>query len=151
MVRNLRFAEPRGPDEKSLHDKVYLSGDRVYIHAGLIIGHAGCSAFQFFDAAKLQPSSDKLKYERAVRDLCVSEKRERGEYELHAQAKKTLRIIIGPEPSDPCYAEWWRNRLISVRLEREQGRAVLWGHTPPVPLEPEKPAEVKPKRKRAKK
>jgi len=105
-----------------------------YLHAGKIIGHLGCSGFEFYDAAKLLPNYDKLKYENAVRDLTVYAKREQGQYELHANAKKILRIIIGPAPDDPEYAAWWRGRLISVRQMREQGQPVEWAEEPPIPL-----------------
>jgi hypothetical protein len=55
-----------------LWEKVYLSRwSKVYINAGRIIGHLGCSAFAFFDAAKLLPDYDKHRYEAAVRDLTV--------------------------------------------------------------------------------
>jgi hypothetical protein len=142
--------------EKPLWEKVFMSGDKVYMHAGHIIGHLGVSPLEFFDRAKLLSLFDQRKFENAVRDLTVYSVREspNPRYELHPQAKKTLRIIIGPEPTDLEYASWWRGRLISVQLEREAGREVLWGHTPPVPLEPlteEIPAEEPPKRKARKK
>ena len=63
---------------------------KVYLHAGRIIGHNGCGGFAFYDAAKLLPFYDKLRFENAVRDLTVYAKREQGQYELHAQAKKVL-------------------------------------------------------------
>src|SRR5262245_18022723 len=103
-----------GPDPP-LWQKVWLGRwNKVYINTGKIIGHFGCSGFAFFDAAKLLPGYDKYRYENAVRDLTVWEKRERGEYELHRAAKKILRIIIGPAPDAPEYASWWRGRLVSV-------------------------------------
>jgi hypothetical protein len=144
--------------ETPLWEKVYLDRyGRVYINAGKIIGHLGCGAFAFFDAAKLLPDYDKYRYENAVRDLTVYTKREQGQYELHAAAKKILRIIIGPAPDDPEYVKWWRGRLISVEQMKREGQPVEWAETPPVPLEPlepevkeEPPKSVKkPARKRA--
>jgi hypothetical protein len=141
--------------ETPLCKKVYLGQwSKVYINAGKIIGHLGCSAFAFFDAAKLLPDYDKYRFENAVRDLTVYAKREQGQYELHSAAKKILRIIIGPAPDDPEYAKWWRGRLISVEQMKRDGVAVEWAETPPVPLEPDvkeeppKPAK-KPARKKA--
>jgi hypothetical protein len=128
--------------ERPLWEKVWIGPhSKVYLHAGKIIGHLGCSGFEFYDAAKLLPNYDKLKYENAVRDLTVYAKREQGQYELHANAKKILRIIIGPAPDDPEYAAWWRCRLISVRQMREQGQLVEWAEEPPVPLPEQKPVE----------
>lgn len=60
-------------DEKPLWWKCYLGAQsKVYLHAGRIIGHRGCSGFAFYDAAKLLPFYDKLRFENAVRDLCVT-------------------------------------------------------------------------------
>lgn len=141
--------------DKALWEKVYLGRwSRTYINAGKIIGHLGCGAFAFWDAAKLLPDYDKYRYENAVRDLTVWSKREQGQYELTLTAKKVLRIIIGPAPDDPEYRKWWEGRLISVRDMKERGLLVEWAEAPPVPLEPV-PEQVvkeepkKPARKRA--
>lgn len=64
-----------------------------------------------------------------------------------ANAKKILRIIIGPAPDDPEYEMWWRGRLISVRQMREQGQPVEWAAEPPVPLPEDKPAKEPPEQK----
>jgi hypothetical protein len=145
--------------EKPLWEKVYLDRwGKVFINAGKIIGHLGCSAFAFFDAAKLLANYDKYRYETAVRDLTVWAKREQGQYELHPTAKKVLRIIIGPAPDDPEYVEWWRGRLVSVEQMKRDGLPVEWAETPPVPLPDEgsrgeepKPAAKKPARRSRKK
>jgi hypothetical protein len=142
--------------EKPLWEKVYMSGNRIYIHAGLIIGHLGVSPIEFFDKAKLLTDYDQLKYENAVLDMTIYSRREAPHlrYELHDQAKKTLWIILGPPPQHPDYRSWWEARLISVRLEAEAGRPLTFATEPPVPLEPpvdEKPVEEKPKRKIRKK
>ena len=50
-----------------------------------------------------------------------------------------LRVILGPAPDSPEYADWWRNRLVSVRMMREAGRTVLWAEEPPVPISGEEP------------
>lgn len=135
--------------EKPLWEKVFLSPHGiVYVHAGRIIGHLGCSGFAFYDQAKLLPNYDKLRYENAVRDLTVYVNRERGEYVLHQNAKKVLRIIIGPEPTDPEYAAWWRARLVSVEHMKEAGRPVEWAAEPPVPLGPPKPKKVRSRRRK---
>jgi hypothetical protein len=129
--------------ETPLWEKVYLGRwSKVYLNAGKVIGHLGCSAFAFFDAAKLLPDYDKLRYENAVRDLAVWEKRERGEYELHKTAKKVLRTILGPAPDDPEYRRWWELRLISVRQMREAGQEVEWAEALPALLEPQDAPEA---------
>ncbi len=117
--------------EKPLWERVYLgSWGPAYVNAGKIIGHLGCSALVFYDAAKLLPGYDKHRYECAVRALTVYAKRERGEYELDATAKKVLRVIIGPPPGDPEYRRWWESRLVSVRQMKEWGQAVEWAEAP---------------------
>jgi hypothetical protein len=132
-----------------LWEQVYLGRyGRVYINAGKLIGHLGCSAFAFFDAAKLLPDYDKFRYENAVRDLTVYAKREQGQYELHASAKKILRIVLGPAPDDPEYAPWWRGRLISVEQMKRDGQPVEWAETPPVPLPDETLKAEEPKMKK---
>jgi hypothetical protein len=134
-------------DEKPLWWKCYMdTHSKVYLHAGRIIGHLGCSGFAFYDAAKLLPFYDKLRFEKAVRDLTVYEKRERGEYELHAHAKKVLWIIIGPPPDHPEYVKWWTGRLVSVRAMRAEGTEPEFAAEPPVPLSDEKPAEPQTKK-----
>lgn len=141
--------------EKPLWERVWLGPhSKAYLHAGRIIGHRTVNAFAFYDEAKKLPFYDKLRFENAVRELTVWEPRERGEYVLHAQAKRVLRIIIGPAPDDPEYVAWWRGRLVSVRLARSEGTEPEFAVEPPVPLPEEKPAEPPPapkKRARRKK
>lgn len=141
-------------DEKPLWWKCYMgTHSKVYLHAGRIIGHLGCGGFAFYDAAKLLPFYDKLRFENAVRDLTVYAKREQGQYELHAQARKVLWIIIGPPPDHPEYVKWWTGRLVSVRKMREEGTEPEFAAEPPVPLEPakEEPQPEPKKRTRRKK
>ena len=129
-------------DEKPLWWKCYLGTHHsVYLHAGKIIGHLGIDPFGYYDAAKLLPDYDKLRYENAMRDLTVYSARETSppHYVLHAQAKKVLRVILGPAPDDPGYAAWWRGRLASVRLAREEGTEPEFAVEPPVPLPDEEP------------
>lgn len=142
---------PKPWDQKPLFWKIFLEGNRVYINAGLIIGHLGTTPIAFYDAAKLLPDWNKLLYENAARDLTLFHFREPPhlKYVLTDYAKKALRIVIGPSPDDPCYRAWWVSRLISVRLEREAGRAVTFATVPPVPLDP--PLEEVPPKKRRKK
>jgi hypothetical protein len=139
--------------ETPLWRKVYLGAwSKVYINAGKIIGHLGCSAFAFFDVAKVLPDYDKYRYETAVRDLTVWAKREQGQYELHTGAKRVLRIIIGPAPDDPEYVTWWRGRLIFVEQMKREGQPVQWAEAPPVPLESiEEPKAERPRKPRARK
>ena len=138
--------------ETPLWEKVYMGRwSRTYLNAGKIIGHLGCGAFAFFDAAKLLPDYDQHRYECAVRDLTVYAKREQGQYELHSTAKKILRIIIGPAPDDQEYAKWWRGRLVSVEQMKRDGAAVEWAETPPVPLPDEGPKVEEPKPRKAQK
>src|SRR4051812_4963937 len=143
--------------EKPLWERVWLGPfSRVYLNVGKLVGHLGSGGFAFWDAAKLLPGYDKLRYDNALRDLTIYEKRERGEYELHASAKKILRVILGPAPDDPEYVSWWRGRLISVEQMRRDGEAGEWGGAPPLPPPagkpaPEKPAEEPVKKKPARK
>lgn len=143
-------------DEKRLWWKCYMdTHSKVYLHAGRLIGHLGCGGFAFYDAAKLLPFYDKLRFENAVRDLTVYTKREQGRYELHAQARNVLWVIIGPPPEHPEYVKWWTGRMISVRLARSEGTEPEFAVEPPVPLPDEKPAEpaskkpARPRRKKA--
>src|SRR5262245_23625623 len=93
--------------ERPLWERVWLGPhSKVYLAVGKIVGHPGCGAFTFWDAAKLVPGYDKLRFENALRDLTVWARREQGQYELHASAKKVLRIIIGPEPGAADYTSW---------------------------------------------
>lgn len=133
--------------DKPLWERVWLgTHSKVYLHTGRIIGHTGCSGFAFYDRAKLLPFYDKLRFENAVRDLCVYEKRERGEYELTATSRKILRVILGPAPSDPEYVSWWRGRMVSVRMTRAEGTEPEFAAEPPVPLPDDKPKEEPKKR-----
>lgn len=134
-------------DRKPLWELIYMSEDRIYLHAGRIIGHLGCGAFAFWDAAKLLPNYDKYRFENALRDLTVYAKREQGQYELLTTARKALRIIIGPAPDDPEYISWWKARLVSVEQMKRDGKVVSWAESPPVPLPGEKPAEPQPKKR----
>lgn len=141
--------------EKPLWERAWLGPhSKVYLTVGKLVGHLGKSAFAFWDAAKLEPGYDKLRYENVLRDLTVWAKREQGQYELHLSAKKILRIIIGPAPDAEDYASWWKARMVSVCKMREEGQPVEWAEAPPVPLPEdaatEKPAP-RPRRKRAKK
>ena len=142
-------------DQPPLWWRCYMSPHhRVYLHTGRIIGHRAVSGFAFYDEAKKLPFYDKLRFENAVRELTVYEPRERGEYVLHAQAKKVLWIIIGPPPDHPEYVKWWTGRMVSVRLARSEGTEPEFATEPPVPLPDEKPAEPTPapkKRARRKK
>lgn len=139
--------------ERPLWEKAWLGPHgKIYLQAGKIIGHLGCTPFEFYDAAKALPDYDQYRYENAVRELTVYSAREGSppRYELTATARKVLRIILGPAPDDPEYAAWWRGRLISVRQVREQGQLVEWAEEPPVSLPEEKPAE-EPSKKPARK
>lgn len=130
--------------DKPLWERVWLGRwSKAYLNAGKVIGHMGINATAFFDAVKKLPEYEQYKYESVVRDLCIWEKRERGEYELTTHAKKVLRVILGPAPDDPSYRRWWELRLISVRDMKERGLPVEWAESPPVPLEPV--AEEEPK------
>jgi hypothetical protein len=134
--------------ETPLWKKVYMGRwSTVYVNAGKIIGHLGCGAFAFYDAAKLLPEYDKYSYENAVRDLCVYAKREQGQFELHATARKVLKVVLGPPPDSPEYAKWWEARLVSVRQMNEHGQPVEWAKEPPVPLAPQE-APKKPQTKK---
>jgi hypothetical protein len=139
--------------ETPLWEKVYLGRwSKTYINPGKVIGHLGCRAMAFFDEEKKLPGYDKHRYECAVRDLTVWSKREQGEYELTATAKKVLRVIIGPAPDVPDYASWWMGRLISVEQTKREGQPVEWAEAPPVPLPGDGPkAEAEPAKKRARK
>jgi hypothetical protein len=137
--------------EKPLWERVWLGPfSKVYLTAGKIIGHLGCSPADFLAAAKELPGYEQFRYENVARDLTVWEKREQqGRYELHATAKKVLRVLLGPAPDDPEYVKWWRGRLVSVEQMRRDGQAVDWAEAPPVPLPDENPAKEEPQPKAA--
>jgi len=140
--------------EQPLWWKVYCSDDRyVYLNAGKIIGHLGCSPFDFFDAAKKLPDYNQHRYECAVCDLTLYGPREASppRYELTVTARELLRVILGPTPDDPEYRRWWELRLISVKLAREKGTPILWAEEPPVPLEPSKEEPLAEPKKRIRK
>jgi hypothetical protein len=137
---------PKPWQEKPLSERVWLGPfTKAYLAVGHLVGHLGCGGFSFWDRAKLLPIYDKMRFENCLRDLTVYEKRERGEYELTAHAKKQLWIIIGPPPDHPEYVKWWRGRMISVRQMRDEGTDPEFAAGPPVPLpdDPEPPAEPK--------
>lgn len=132
--------------EMPLWQKVWL-GPRgpIYRHVGILIGHLGCTPTEFLEAAQKQPDYHKLFYENAVFGLTVYAAREAKppRYELHANAKKTLWILIGPPPDHPEYVHWWTGRLVSVRLARQEGKEPEYATEPPVPLPEEKTADEK--------
>ena len=140
--------------ERELWEKVYTGPHgNTYIAVGRIIAHRVLGAFEFWDLAKLEPGYDKLRFDDALRDLTVWEKRERGSYELLPRAKKVLRIIIGPAPDDAEYGPWWKSRLVSVAKMRDEGQEVRWADNPPVPLPGDEQVQKapKPRKKRARK
>ncbi|MCI0457786.1 MAG: hypothetical protein L0Z62_12530 [Gemmataceae bacterium] len=139
--------------EKPLWERVWLGPhSRIYLHAAKIIGHRGCSPFEFFDAAKQLPFYNQYLFENAVRDLTVYAAREGSppRYELHANARKLLWIILGPPPDHPEYVRWWTGRLISVRLMRQEGTEPEFAVEPPVPLPEQKPGAPKKQRRKKK-
>lgn len=121
-------------NEQPLWWKVYLRDDRIHLECGKLIGHLGVSADKFWAEAKKLPNFDKYRFENAVRDLTAYVKREEGRYELTGPARKVLRVVLGPAPDDPEYRVWWAARMVSVRLEREQGREPTHAAEPPVPI-----------------
>lgn len=136
-------------DQKPLYWKCYIDDHgKFYLHTGQIIGHNGCGAFAFFDAAKLLPFYDKFWFENAVRDLTVHQKQEQGQYELTDHAKKVLRIIIGPPPGHPEYVQWWLGRLAAIRHMRAEGKEPEFAIAPPLPLPGESPVPPPEKAKR---
>lgn len=140
-------------DRKPLWELLYMSDDKVYLRAAVIIGHLGIAPFDFFDRVKKLPGYSQYRYENAVRDMTVHAKLEGSPpwYELTGEAKKAARILIGPAPDAPDYVSWWVGRMISVRQMREQGQTVEWATEPPVPLPGEKPQEAHQEEKAAKK
>lgn len=136
-------------DRKPLWELIYMSDDKVHLRAAVIIGYAGCSPTEFFDAAKKMPDYDVTKYRRAMENLTVFIKREPPTLrcDLHDEARRAARILLGPAPAAPDYCSWWRSRLISVRQMKEAGQPVEWAESPPVPLPEDKPAEEPPKEK----
>src|SRR5690349_18441212 len=103
-------------EPKPLWHRVFMSEDRVHLHAIRIIGYGECNPMAFYDEAKKLKGYKQPRYEQAVRDLTVFTYREgpNCRYVLTQAAKKIARLVIGPPPDDPGYADWWRRRLISV-------------------------------------
>jgi hypothetical protein len=101
--------------ERSLHDKIYLSDDRVYLEAVRLIGYQGTTPMAFYDAAKKLKNWSQYKFESAVRDLTDFKKREPPilRLELTPKARKLARVILGCPPEDPEFELWWTARLLS--------------------------------------
>ena len=99
--------------KKELWRLIYMSADRVHLHAARIIGYAGASPFQFWDAAKLLPNYDMRKFEDAMCDLTSYHKRNGPDprYEFTAEARKAVRALLGPPPESPEYEAYWSKQL----------------------------------------
>ena len=100
--------------KKELWRLIYMGQDRVYMHAARIIGYAGCSGFEFYDAAKLLPNYDQRKYQCAMEDLTSYHKRNGSDprYELNAEARKAVKALLGPPPESPEFAEYWASEIM---------------------------------------
>ena len=131
--------------KKELWRLIYVR-DSAHLHAARIIGYAGCSPFEFWDAAKLLPHYDQRKYQHAMEDLTIFSKREGTppRYEFNAEARKAVRALLGPTPEDPGYADYWSGQV------HQPGMKDPW--VPEVNNVPSaSPSEPKPKKKTRKK
>ena len=99
--------------KKELWQLIYMSADRVHLHAARLIGYAGCTPFAFWDASKLLPNYDQRKFDEAMRDLTRGNLRESSDprYEFNAEACKAVRVLLGPTPEDPEYAAYWSKQI----------------------------------------
>ena len=99
--------------KKELWRLIYMSADRVHLHAARIIGYAGVSPFQFWDAAKLLPNYDQRKFQVAMEDLTSYHKRSGSDprYEFTAEARKAVRALLGPPPESPEYSAYWSRQV----------------------------------------
>ena len=126
--------------KKELWRLIYMSADRVHLHAARIIGYAGCSPFAYYDAAKLLPNYDQRKYEAALCDLTSHHKRNGPDprYEFTAEARKAVRALLGPPPESPEFEQYWAREVF------QPGMSEPWippDQTPEQPkAEPKKPA-----------
>ena len=134
--------------KKELWRLIYMSGDRVHLHAARIIGYGGCSPFAFWDLAKLLPTYDKRTFEVAMEDLTSYHKRAGSDprYEFNAEARKAVRALLGPPPDDPGYDAYWAREVLQPGMEEP--------HVPkakkPSQAQEKEPATKKPTRKAAK-
>ena len=98
--------------KKELWRLIYM-GDGSHLHAARIIGYAGCSPFEFYDAAKLLPNYDQRRFDAAMRDLTRYHKREGSNprYEFTVEARKAVRALLGPTPEDPEFAIYWSREV----------------------------------------
>ena len=99
--------------KRELWRLIYMGQDRVYLHAARIIGYAGCSGFEFYDAAKLLPNYDQRKFERAMEDLTSWKARQPPtlRYEFTAEARKVVKVLLGPPPESPEFSEYWSREV----------------------------------------
>ena len=99
---------------KELWRLIYMSADRVHLHAARIIGYAGCSPTAYYDAAKLLPNYDQRKFEDAMCDLTSYHKRSGSEprYEFTAEARKTVKALLGPPPESAEYEAYWSREVL---------------------------------------
>ena len=126
--------------KKELWRLIYMSADRVHLHASRIIGYAGCSPFAYYDAAKLLPDYDKRKFEDAMCDLTSYHKRSGSapRYEFTPEARKAVRALLGPPPDSPEYEAYWSREVFQPGMTEP--------HVPKAKVEPAKPTK-KPARK----
>ena len=133
--------------KKELWRSIYMESDRVYLHAARIIGYAGCTPFEFYDAAKLLPNYDQRKYQLAMEDLTSYHKRTGADprYEFNAEARKAVRALLGPTPESPEYSAYWSGQV------HQPGMAEPWNPPAKPEEQPKESPKQKPARKRASK
>jgi hypothetical protein len=110
----------------------------AYHEAARIIGYAGCSPFEFWDAAKkLGIPQEQL--QDAVYDLTRTDRREASppRYEFTTPARALMFQLLGPPPEHPLHGRMgkgppldseeeqrqWRERLEAKKRAEQQGEA----------------------------
>src|SRR5689334_6002413 len=86
--------------ELSLLDKLYFREE--YWQVTRIIGYAGCTPSDFWDAAKKLPRFAQHKFESALYELTRWDKREASppRYELRDDVRRFCWQLLGPPPED---------------------------------------------------
>lgn len=99
--------------DRPLHERLYDGRSHALRTAARILGYAGRRPIEFHDIARSLPGYDRIDYERAVRDLTDWRKREAPtpRYELSDEARKAVRLLLGPRPEDPAFADYWSREI----------------------------------------
>jgi hypothetical protein len=104
--------------KRELWRLIYVSDDRVHLLAARIIGYAGCTPSEFWAAAKKLPNYDQQAFDVAVRELTRFDRREcdAPRYELCAEGRLAVRVLLGPAPEDAEHASYWAKDIVQAGM-----------------------------------